>query len=221
MLFDLIFNTSGLVFYEKIIIFFTFTFAVVLAITVHEFAHSYAAYKLGDKTPKLHGRLTLNPLAHFDFVGLFSFLFFGFGWAKPVPINTYNFKNIKRDSLITSLSGIFTNFIFAFCFYPLSLLLDSISHQSVVWLIFTYLFYYIFSANLLFMTFNLLPIYPLDGFNAIAAYLKYTNPYVNFMRKYGGFVLIAVVLIFAQTGIFQLLVSYMGHPIRAFWGLFF
>lgn len=221
MLFNLIFNSSTVAFHEKIIIFFTLTFAVVLAITVHEFAHSFAAYKLGDKTPKLHGRLTLNPLAHFDYVGLFCFLFFGFGWAKPVPINTYNFKNIKRDTLIVSLSGIVTNFIFAFCFYPLFLLFESISHLSVAWLIFGYLFYYIFSANLLFMIFNLLPIYPLDGFNALASHLKYTNPYVNFMRKYGGFVLLAVVIIFAQTGFFNTLLYYVGYPIKAFWGIFF
>lgn len=221
MLFNLIFNVRDVVFHEKIIVFFTFTFAVIFAITVHEFAHSFAAYKLGDKTPKLHGRLTLNPLAHFDYVGLFCFLFFGFGWAKPVPINTYNFKNIKRDTFIVSLSGIGTNLLFAFFFCPLFLLFASISHLSVVWLIFEYLFLYIFYANLLFMIFNLLPIYPLDGFNALASLLKYTNPYVNFMRKYGGLVLIGVVIIFAQTGFFDTLVENVSKPIIDFWSIFF
>lgn len=221
MLFYLIFQQSSLAFYEKIIILFTYTFAVIFAITIHEFAHSFVAYKLGDKTPKLQGRLTLNPLAHFDYMGLFCFLFFGFGWAKPVPINTYNFKNIKRDTLLVSLSGIFTNLIFAFIFYPIFLLFSSISGISVVWLILAYLCLYIYQANLVFAVFNLLPIYPLDGFNALATQLKYNNPYVNFMRRYGGFILIFVILVFSQTGFFGRLISWVGYPIMWFWGLIF
>jgi len=221
MLFYLIFQQSSLEFYIKLIIFLTYTFAVIFAITFHEFAHSFVANKLGDKTPKMQGRLTLNPLAHFDYLGLFCFIFFGFGWAKPVPINTYNFKNIKRDTLFVSLSGIVTNIIFAFIFYPLYLLFSSISDSSIVLIIITYLCYNIYQANLVFAVFNLLPIYPLDGFNAIATQLKYSNPYVSFMRRYGGFVLLFVILIFSQTNIFSYLVYYVGYPISWFWGLFF
>ena len=199
----------------------TYTFAVIFAITVHEFAHSFVAYKLGDKTPKIQGRLTLNPLSHFDYIGLFCFILLGFGWAKPVPINTYNFKNIKKDTFFVSISGVVTNLIFAFLFYPIFLLFESISHLSVVWLIFTYLCLYLHQANLVFAVFNLLPIYPLDGFNALATQLKYNNPYVNFMRRYGALVLLFVILLFSQTGIFGSLVYYVGYPISWFWGLFF
>ena len=77
------------------------------------------------------------------------------------------------------------------------------------------------SLKTLFMIFNLLPIYPLDGFNALASLLKYTNPYVNFMRKYGGLVLIGVVIIFAQTGFFDTLVKNVSKPIIDFWSIFF
>ena len=75
--------------------------AVVIVLTLHEFAHSYVAVKCGDPTPKWNGRLTLNPLRHFDLVGLLCFAFVGFGWAKPVPINPYNFKNRKYAILNT------------------------------------------------------------------------------------------------------------------------
>ncbi|NCC55840.1 MAG: site-2 protease family protein [Erysipelotrichia bacterium] len=195
--------------------------AVLIAIVLHEWAHGFISYKLGDPSPKADGRLSLNPLKHLDPVGTLCLLFFHFGWAKPVPINTYNFKNIKRDTFFVSLSGIFTNLVFAFVFYPIFILFSNISDLSIVWLIFTYLCLYIYQANLVFAVFNLLPIYPLDGFNALATQLKYNNPYVNFMRRYGGFTLIFVILIFSQTNFFSTLISWVGYPIIWFWGLIF
>jgi len=219
MLFSLIFKLSSLPFTYKLIIFLTYTIAVILALTTHEYAHAFAANKLGDKTAKLAGRLTLNPMAHFDLTGLLCFLFLGFGWAKPVPINPYNFRNIKKDTLIVSLSGIIINLILAFIFCPLSLILINKIGNSIPLYALCCFCTYMFQTNLVFMIFNLLPIYPLDGFNAIASQLKYTNKFVLFMQKYGSLILIFTLIIFNYTNIFSYLVYYIGYPINALWSL--
>lgn len=221
MLFDLLFSYNSMPFGQKLIIFFTFSLAVVFALTIHEFAHAFVAHRLGDNTAKLQGRMSLNPMVHFDVLGIICFLFFGFGWAKPVPINTYNFSHIKRDTFLVSISGIVTNLIIAFIFYPLSMLLLNVASNSVILEILYYLCAFMFEINLVFAVFNLLPIYPLDGFNAIASQLRYDNPFVTFMQRYGSLILILVIIIFSYTNIFTYLVNYVGYPISWFWGLFF
>ena len=90
--------------------------AILIGLTVHEWAHAYAAYRLGDPTARNLGRMTLNPLAHVDLFGFLMLLLVGFGWAKPVPVNPRNFKNYRRDDIIVSLAGIFTNVVIAFLF---------------------------------------------------------------------------------------------------------
>lgn len=219
MLYSLLFERSSLPFSYKLIEFLTFTVAVIFALTIHEFSHSFVANKLGDDTPKKIGRLTLNPMAHFDTLGLISFLFLGFGWAKPVPINPFNFKKIKRDTFFVSIAGIVANLIFAFIFYPIALLIVTNAGSSNFLRVLVSLFSYLYEINLVFMVFNLLPIYPLDGFNAISSYLKYTNPFVQFMLRYGTFLLIFVIVIFNYTNIFNMLVYYVGYPISKFWNL--
>lgn len=223
MLYRLIYYYSSLPFENKIIMFLTFTFAVMVALTVHEFSHAFVAYKLGDPTAKKNGRMTLNPMAHLDAMGIISFLLFGFGWAKPVPINPYNFKKIKRDIFLVSMAGVVSNFILFFIFYPLTILMMRAFNvsQSTISLIFVHLFSYIYQVNLILMVFNLLPIYPLDGFNALASQLRYDNKYVTFMQKYGAFILIAVALLFSYTNVFGYLVDYVSYPVKLFWGLFF
>ena len=221
MLLSLLFNQNYLPFQTKVIIFITFSFAVIFALAIHEFAHAFTAYKLGDPTPKIAGRLTVNPMAHFDKLGLICFLFLGFGWAKPVPINAFNFKKIKRDTLLVSLSGVVANFVICFVAYPLFLLSCKIQSSIILVDILIYFTLYLFQTNLILMVFNLLPIYPLDGFNAIASHLKYTNPFVNFMYKYGRIILIIALVIFAYTNIFETLVYYIGYPISKFWNLIF
>ena len=220
MLFSLLSN-NYMPFETKVAIFLTFSLAVIIGLAIHEYAHAFTAYKLGDPTPKLAGRLTFNPMAHFDKIGLICFLFLGFGWAKPVPINTFNFKKIKRDSLLVSLSGISANFILAFIAYPLFLLTCKIQSSIFLVQVLIYFMLYLFQINLVLTVFNLLPIYPLDGFNAIASHLKYTNPFVNFMYKYGRIILIVALIVFAYTNIFDTLLYYIGYPITRFWNLIF
>lgn len=226
MLYYLLFTNMYPTFESKVIAFFTFSFASIFALTLHEFAHSFTAYKLGDSTPKVYGRLTLNPLAHFDYIGLICFLFFGFGWAKPVPINPFNFKKVKRDTFLVSISGILTNLISAFVFYPIFLLtiyfgIWGFGFVGTLQEILMSLFSYLFQVNIVFMVFNLLPIYPLDGFNAIASFLPYENKFVAFMHKYGNLFLMIMIVVFARTNVFDYLVSYIGYPIQAFWLMIF
>ena len=90
--------------------------AILIAIAMHEFAHGFVAYRLGDITPKMDGRLTLNPFKHLDIWGTLCLLFFHVGWAKPVRINTRNFKNRRRDMILVAAAGPVMNFILAFIF---------------------------------------------------------------------------------------------------------
>ncbi|HQQ41265.1 MAG TPA: site-2 protease family protein, partial [Clostridia bacterium] len=136
--------------------------AILIGMTVHEWAHAFAAYKLGDPTAKNLGRMTLNPIAHFDIFGFLCLLLVGFGWAKPVPINSRNFKHFRRDDIIVSLAGITMNLIVAFLFsfiYVLGFTKCGLGTNEA----FTSIFGSILSINLALAIFNLLPIYPLDG----------------------------------------------------------
>lgn len=219
MLFDLLFRYTSMSFTSKVIVFLTFSVAVIIALSMHEYAHAFTAVKCGDPTPKLAGRLTLNPLVHFDVAGLLCFLFLGFGWAKPVPINPFNFKNVKKDSFFVSISGVLANLILAFISYPIAILFMRVVDTSIVWEICFYLFLYIFQTNLVFLVFNLIPVYPLDGFNAVASLTKYNNRFVNFMRRYGGVILLILIVVFHITDLFNIIVSYVGYPILWFWSL--
>jgi len=146
--------------------------AILIGMTVHEWAHAFAAYKLGDPTAKNLGRMTLNPIAHFDLFGFICLLLVGFGWAKPVPVNSRYFKHFKRDDIIVSLAGITTNILVAFVFsfvYVAGFLKWGLGTNEA----FTSIIGSIISINLALAIFNLIPIYPLDGSHvAESLYMK-------------------------------------------------
>lgn len=177
--------------------------AIIIGLTVHEWAHAYAAYRLGDHTAYNLGRMTLNPLAHFDLFGFLCLLLVGFGWAKPVPINPRNFKHFKRDDIIVSLAGITMNLLVAFAFsfiYAAGVIKWGLGGNEA----FTAIFYSIITINLALMIFNLIPIYPLDGSHVLESLLVRKMPrFFMFMRQYGQFVLIALLL----TGVVGMVLS--------------
>lgn len=143
---------------------------LLMALTFHEFAHGYVAYRLGDPTARTLGRLTLNPLKHLDPIGTIAFFFIKFGWAKPVPVNPRYFKNPSKDMLLVALAGPLTN---------LTLAVISALAAKFLWLIATFIPNTSLTAailvplngmliasvwiNLVLCVFNFLPIPPLDG----------------------------------------------------------
>jgi len=188
-----------------------------LSIIVHEIAHGYVALKCGDPTAKLYNRLTLNPTVHFDWIGLLMIVLVGFGWAKPVPIDPRNFRHYKRDMFLVSVAGVTANVImgsiglFLLHFlYPLFII-----DQGDIIFVFQMLGYYflLFFVMINFMQafFNLLPIYPLDGFRILDVFLPSGNAFSFFMKRYGSFCLLALVVlgnIFRAVGLQRLDVFY-------------
>jgi len=188
--------------------------AILIGLTVHEWAHAYAAYRLGDPTARNLGRMTLNPLAHVDIFGFLMLLLVGFGWAKPVPVNPRNFKNYRRDDIIVSLAGIFTNVVIAFLFsfvYVAGILKWGLGTNEA----FMSIVGSIITINLALAIFNLIPIYPLDGSHVAESLFMAKIPRVfMFLRQYGKWILIALI-IFGATSVV------LGYLISAISGGFF
>ncbi len=208
--------------------------AVAVVLTFHEFAHAYAAYKCGDPTAKFSGRMTLNPAKHFDPLGIVMFTVAGFGWAKPVPVNPNNFDNYRKGSFWTSAAGILTNYAMAFVFYPLFYLVLNfifpVFAGKYMGEFLVTLFYCLYAYSLSFCVFNLLPLYPLDGFRIVDALNKKRGKVYQFLYKNGYQVLLGFILvhIFAQRialfSYFDILgyalsfaTNILGKPISLLW----
>ena len=163
---------------------------VLLAISVHEMAHGFAAYKLGDNTAKYDGRLSLNPLRHLDPFGALCMLFFGFGWAKPVMVNPNYFKNHKRDMALTALAGPVSNFIMSYIgmlvYLHLCPLVDNIYLNTF--------FYMFINLNIGLGIFNLIPIPPLDGSKIFLSLLPGRIYYEIMRYEQFGFIVLIVAL---------------------------
>lgn len=215
--------------------------AVAVVLTLHEFAHAFVAYKCGDPTAKWSGRMTLNPLKHFDLTGILCFALVGFGWAKPVPINPNNFKKYRAGCVWTSIAGILMNFLTAFLFFPIYQLLwrAYIAAPNFFLDFLWYVGYLLFAYSLSFCVFNLLPFYPLDGFRVIEAVDKRRGKVYRFLRNYGYYILLFLIVesficdFFVRLGVYQMgyfdilgyvmqfATKYVGWPITALWGLVF
>ncbi len=216
--------------------------AFIIALSVHEWAHAYTAYRAGDMTAYSMGRMTLNPLKHIDPIGLLMVAIVGFGWAKGVPVNPRNFRNPKKDNIMVSLAGIIANISLALvsvlvmdAVFKISGLSDL--HLKAAWsYIFVFdnkianiLMYFMSSfvmINIALAVFNLLPIPPLDGSHLLEGFIlrNFGPTALMTLNRYGTMILIIVLLILNYTGIFSILVDGIFNAITsvfaAFYGLF-
>lgn len=161
--------------------------SLVIAITIHEFSHAWAAERLGDPTPRLMGRLTLNPLAHLDPLGTIMLLIARFGWGKPVQFDPFNLRNPRRDSAIISLAGPASNILLAIACSILMRLFITFPLIGVLQPLIV--------LNVVLAVFNLVPIHPLDGFKIVGGILpeEYARQWAE-LEGYGMIFLIVLIL---------------------------
>jgi len=145
--------------------------AILVAITIHEFAHAWMADHLGDPTARIQGRLSLNPKVHLDALGMVLLLLIGFGWGKPVPFDPFNLKNPRRDAALISIAGPSVNLILALFLSLIMRIIIATNLSFLVSLVFL-LFVPLIQLNIILGVFNLLPITPLDGFKVVGGLLS-------------------------------------------------
>lgn len=207
-----------------------YIFAIILAFSLHEYAHALTAYKLGDYTPKAMGRLTLNPLKHIDALGLIGFLVSGFGWAKPVEVNPLNFKKYRRDMFLVSIAGVLTNLILAFVFSGIFFFYfkyvakfdaeGNFSYSNDLLYMIHYFLEFSVILNIALFCFNLIPIYPLDGFNAIKSLFNLNSKFLNFMYRWGSIILIIFIVTPFFDVFYNIVTTFITKTFFSFWGLF-
>lgn len=195
-------------------LFFLYIIAILIALSVHEFAHTLAAYWRGDETARHLGRLTLNPWAHVDGLGALSFLLLGFGWGKPVPVSGRTLKNPRKDFLLIALAGPFSNLILAILSATALklVLLGGLATNNLLVVFLAILV----SLNLILMMFNLLPLPPLDGFNLVNYFVPAEYKYQVARYGYWLFIALLVVSIAGQFSVF----GWMYQVVEWFYALF-
>jgi Zn-dependent protease len=178
---------------------------ILLALTFHEYAHAYVAYRYGDDTAQKSGRLTLNPLRHLDPLGTIMIFLVHFGWAKPVPVNPYQLKNPKKDMLWISAAGPLSNIILALMsgiLLRVLFALNAIPDRHSIAGIIVYMLIMSLQINLALAIFNILPIAPLDGSKILYGLLPVGYAKTIFaLERYGPFILIGLIIIGRVTGV--------------------
>lgn len=175
------------------LIFILLLASLVISITIHEFAHAWAADRLGDPTPRSQGRVTLNPLAHLDPIGTLLIVVAGFGWGKPVMFDPYNLKDPRKDGALIALAGPASNLILAVI---LALILRLPGLDGNMQLLLAPFLTTAIYFNVMLAIFNLVPVHPLDGSKIAVALLPKETAfeYEEFMHRYGTLVLIALIM---------------------------
>ncbi len=190
---DILSNLPGLIgiLFKNPIIFVLVFPILVFSLVIHEVAHGWVAFLMGDQTAKWLGRLTLNPFKHLDPFGTIALLVFGFGWARPVPVNYLNFRDLRKGIFFVSVAGVSANFLFAFLALLVSRLTDSydagLLHKALG--IIAYI-------NILLAAFNIIPIPPLDGSKILMSFLPNEYRYsLERLEPYGMFIILALLYI--------------------------
>jgi Zn-dependent protease len=199
---------------------------LIIAFTLHEFAHAYVAYKFGDDTAKRQGRLTLNPMSHLDPIGTILIFIIGFGWARPVPVNRFFFKNPRLAGILVSIAGPLSNLLLvliAFLFWYICIVTGMVAQLPTAVIDFLNIF---IDLNLVLFIFNLLPIPPLDGYRIIEDLApNHIRAKMTQYEAYGSLIFLILVLTpldqYTITPIFQTVLPFVGTAINEFFALIF
>ena len=178
-----------------------FVVALLVALILHEIAHGLVALWNGDNTAKAYGRLSLNPIKHFDWAGLILMLLVGFGWAKPVPVNPSNFKNRKLGAITVSIAGVLTNITIAFFAAMGVVLLGSVNVNAMSEGLYYFVYFcyvlmeMLLGLNVSFALFNILPLYPLDGYRLLSCFVSPSNKFMTFLRRYSLYIILGFLVL--------------------------
>lgn len=196
---------------------------IVIGLSFHEFGHAFVSDRLGDPTPRAQGRVTLNPLAHFDPIGFLALMFCGFGWGIPVEINPRYYKHPRRDELLVSLAGVVMNLIVAIVFsfivhfVYINVPYDKLSDGTLMGTLFNILLQVVI-VNVVLMVFNLIPVPPLDGFGIITEIFNLREKNFYYTLYNYGFPILMILLIVGVVdkilnpmvnGVYALLLQYI------------
>ena len=171
---------------------------IIIGLSFHEFAHAWVSDKLGDPTPRRQGRVTINPLAHIDWMGFLALLLVGFGWGKPVQIDPGYYKHRRRDEFLVGIAGVTMNLLLAIAFsIPARAMLKAFSGPAVSDLVYNIylIIFYIVSINIVLMVFNLIPCPPLDGWGIITQIFRLDRySWWYKVYQYGTWILLGLIV---------------------------
>ena len=186
---------------------------IIIGLSFHEFAHAWVSDKLGDPTPRRQGRVTINPLAHIDWVGFAALLLVGFGWGKPVQIDPGYYKHRRRDEFLVGIAGVTMNLLIALIFsIPARAIVHSFNGAAASDLVYNFylIIYYIVMINVVLMIFNLIPCPPLDGWGIITQIFRLDRySWWYKVYQYGTWILLALIVFNVTDLIITPLVSWI------------
>lgn len=197
----------------------TLLLAICIAVSFHEWAHAFVAYKLGDPTAKNMGRMSLDPTKHLTWPGIICFLLFRIGFARPVIVNSRNLKKYRRDDLLISIAGVLMNLLIAFVTFGVYFFLRIYSNTEMQILYDAIAM--IYSLNISFAVFNILPIPPLDGYHVLTSIFARKGFKIwNFFNRYGYILFIVLLLTGVLSFVLGAVIDWLTSSFIAFYALF-